>query len=106
MPKSNILYSPEAIRDLDEIWSYISDELQNPDSATDTVGGIMDMVDNLNRFPQMGSPLSPVIHIECTFRFLICGNYIAFYHIDGDIVYVDRVLYGKRDYIHILFEKE
>jgi len=80
--------------------------LQNPESASNTVDGIMDTVDKLNDFPEMGPPLSSITDIESAFRFLVCGNYIAFYHLNGEIVSIDRVLYGKRDYIRVLFEEE
>ncbi len=80
--------------------------MQNPESASNTVDGIMDTVDKLNDFPEMGPPLSSITDIESAFRFLVCGNYIAFYHLNGEIVSIDRVLYGKRDYIRVLFEEE
>ena len=106
MARNKVRYSPEAVNDLDEIWAYISDELQNPESALKTVNGVMDTVDRLNDFPEMGPPLSSVTNIESMFRFLVCGSYIAFYHLDGNAVSIDRILYGKRDYIRILFEEE
>jgi prevent-host-death family protein len=37
------------------------------------------------------------------YRFLVCGSYLAFYHTLAKKVYIDRILYGKRDYIKILF---
>ena len=80
--------------------------MQNPESASNTVDGIMDTVDKLNDFPEMGPPLSSITDIESAFRFLVCGNYIAFYHLNGEIVSIDRVLYGKRDYIRVLVEEE
>ena len=36
------------------------------------------------------------------YRYLLSGNYMSFYHIQGDSVIVDRVLYGRRDYLQIL----
>ncbi|MDQ7093596.1 type II toxin-antitoxin system RelE/ParE family toxin [Desulfosporosinus sp. PR] len=30
---NKLRYSPEALKDLDEIWAYIYAELQNPDAA-------------------------------------------------------------------------
>ena len=106
MIKSKVRYSPEAVNDLDEIWAYIADELQNVDGAVNTVDGIMDAVDKLNDFPEMGPLLSSITNTESVFRFLVCGSYNAFYHLDGNVVSVDRVLYGKRDYMQVLFEIE
>ena len=108
MPKqrSKVRYSPEATRDLDEIWLYIAEELLNPDSAQTTVNDIMSSIEKLGDFPQMGPMLSSITNIDSAYRFLLCGSYIAFYHSDESTVNIDRVLYGKRDYIRILFEKE
>jgi plasmid stabilization system protein ParE len=51
----------------------------------------------------LGTKLSSLIDIATDYRFLVCGNYIAFYRIDGNDVYVIRILYGRRDYVKILF---
>ena len=40
------------------------------------------------------------------YRRLVCGNYLAIYHIDCDAVHIDRVLYGRRDYLALLFGDE
>ena len=37
------------------------------------------------------------------FRYLVCGNYTAFYRAEPDAVYVVRILYGRRDFMRILF---
>lgn len=91
MPKNSVRYAPEALSDLDGIWEYISTELQNPASASDTVESIMNTVDKLDDFPEMGAPLSSITGIESVFRFLVCGSYIAFYHADGKNVSIDRI---------------
>ena len=40
---------------------------------------------------------------EDDYRFLVTGSYITLYRVSGDDVYVDRVLYGRRDYLSLLF---
>lgn len=42
--------------------------------------------------------------IESDYRFLVSGNYLIFYRAYGAEVYIDRVLYGRRDYLRILFD--
>jgi len=101
--KNNIHYSPEALNDLDEIWEYIFSELCNPQAAENTINNIMDAVDRLEDFSEISAPLSSVTDIESDYRFLISGNYMAFYRVIGREVYIDRVLYGRRDYLRILF---
>jgi len=98
-----IVYTPKALHDLDDIWDYISLELDNPDAAAKIVTGIMDQIDALAFFPEMGTALSPLMEDENHYRFLICGQYMAFYRVDGGIICIDRVLYGKRDYLNMLF---
>ena len=44
-------------------------------------------------------------HESVKYRFLVCGNYIAYYREDETAVYVVRILYGGRDYVKILFGK-
>ena len=38
-------------------------------------------------------------------RFLVCENYLIFYHTGKSVVTVDRVLYGRRDYLSVLFDR-
>ncbi len=98
-------YSVGALNDLDEIWEYIHNELQSPVAAQNIVTGIMDSLDKLRDFPAMGSPLSSVIGLESDYRYFVCGKYIAFYRLDGTGVFIDRILYSRRDYLRILFDK-
>lgn len=50
----------------------------------------------------MGTPLSSVVNMKNDYRFVIFGNYVAFYrHVDG-IIYVDRILYARRNYLRML----
>jgi plasmid stabilization system protein ParE len=100
---SKLYYSPAALRDLDDIWDYICEELGNPTAAVSTVNRIQDNIGKLRDFPEMGSPLSSIVLIETDYRFLVCGNYLSFYRIRGEGVYIDRILYGRRDYLRILF---
>lgn len=101
--KHKILYSKESRRDLDEIWDYIASELQNPIAAERIVNSIMDAVDQLADFAEAGAPLTSVTKVESDYRFLVIGNYLAFYRVYENEVYVDRILYGRRDYLRILF---
>lgn len=96
--------SPEAEGDLIEIKEYISVELGNPIAAINTVRKITQAVRRLAGFPYMGALLSSVVDVQSDYRFLVCGNYLAFYRCDSEAVYVVRVLYGRRDYLKILFD--
>ena len=95
--------SPEAQADLEEIKVYIAEELENPKAALATVGRITKALRILRKHAFAGAPLSSVADVESDYRFLVSGNYLAFYRAYGNTVYVDRILYGRRDYLRILF---
>lgn len=103
MGKNKIHYTAESRRDLDGIWDYIAFDLQNITAAKRTVNRIMDDVDRLESHAEMGAPLSSIADVESDYRFLVTGSYLTFYRVQGSDIYVDRVLYGRRDYLHILF---
>ncbi len=100
---TEIKFSPEAIRDLQKIKKYIAEELCNEQAATGTIAKITKKIRMLADFPESGAPLSSVIDIETDYRFFVCGNYTAFYRLENGIVYVIRILYGRRNFVQILF---
>ncbi len=93
----------ESRRDLNEIWAYIASELQNISAAEWVVIGILDAVQQLEDFAELGAPLSSIAGVEGGFQFLVMGNFLTFYRIENGKVYIDRILYGRRDYLQILF---
>ncbi len=102
---ADIKFSPDAINDLQQIKAYITNELCNEQAAVSTVAKIMEHINRLRTFPDSGAPLSSIIDLGTNYRFLVCGNYTAFYRTENNAVLIVRVLYGRRDFMRILFEK-
>lgn len=102
--KYKLLYSPEALDDLDEIWDYILSELGNAIAAENTVARIMNDIELLCDFPESGTPLQAISRFPTAYRSIVSGNYRVFYSIKKETVYIVRILYGRRDYLRILFE--
>ncbi|ULQ60416.1 type II toxin-antitoxin system RelE/ParE family toxin [Brucepastera parasyntrophica] len=100
---NRVYISPAAKSDLEEIKQYISDELYNPQAALRIISDITRRIRLLQEFPETGAPLSSIVEIETPYRFLVCGKYLTFYRFEKDTVFVDRILYGRRDYLKILF---
>jgi plasmid stabilization system protein ParE len=98
-----IKYSPAAAVDLDGIYDHIASNLNSPVAALNTVNKIQTAIDRLVDFPLLGTSLSTIVETETNYRFLVSGNYLAFYRPVGDTVFIDRILYGRRDYLSILF---
>ena len=95
--------SPLANEDLLSIKEYIEKELDNPIAAMNTLAQITKGLKLLIDFPLSGSSLSSVMEFEPDYRFMVSDNYGSFYRYIGDTVFVDRVLYARRDYMKILF---
>ena len=93
-----------ALADLDDIWSYIADELKSPRAAERTVGTITHTVSRLADFPDSGTPLSAAYSLATNYRYVVAGKYLVFYRHES-AVYIDRILYSGRDYIKILFDE-
>ena len=99
---TKVIVSAAAKADLQDTRRYISSVLSNPSASKQMLKRITTQLHTLEQFPESGTPIlipgSPV-----AYRYLVCGSYMAFYHIRNEEVIVDRVLYGRRDYLSILF---
>ena len=102
---AKINFTPDALEDMKEIKAYIIEELCSEESAIRTVGNITKRIRRLSDFLESGAPLSSIINLEVPYRFLVCGNYTAFYKVEADEVHIIRVLYGRRNFMQILFGK-
>lgn len=102
---AKLVFTPLARQDLVETGDYIANQLRNRTAARKLIRNIHAAVRVLEDFPCSGTPLdAPGVHI--LYRYLICGHYMIFYHISGETVWIDRILYGRRDYLSILFGNE
>lgn len=95
--------SEEAQNGLAEIKLYIAKELEKPVAALATVNKITKKIRILENHTCAGAPLSSITDIESNYRFLVSGNYLIFYRVCGKDIYIDRILYARRDYLRILF---
>ena len=100
---NNLYLSPEAQDDLSEIKAYLAEDLENPQAALSTVTKITKTIRMLQEHALIGVPLSAIADVNSDYRYLISGSYMIFYRVTGKDVFIDRVLYGRRDYLRILF---
>ncbi len=99
----SIVFSPESIKDLEETKEYIAEELCNEQAASKTVREILNNIHILSEFPESAPPLTSIVDFDTNYRFLICGNYVAFYRLEENEVRIVRILYGRRNFMQILF---
>lgn len=96
--KNKIVMTLPARNDLEQIFSYIAEELESPQAAEKTIDRIIDTTAKLEDFGEMGMPIRGMGGHFTAYRYLISGSYMIFYRkINNDIIIL-RVLYGKRDY--------
>ena len=101
---AKIRLSPTALLDLQQIKEYIEKTLSNPIAANNTIKRIIKDYSLLEQSPFMGVSLSTKVSFPTDYRFLISGKYIIFYKIDEEFVSIYRILYGKRDYLKVIFK--
>ncbi|MEW6183780.1 MAG: type II toxin-antitoxin system RelE/ParE family toxin [Bacillota bacterium] len=102
--KYKIKYAPAAVDDMDEIFSYISqDNIANAEMMLEKING---GITKLTEFPNMGSLLSDEEYtiIQRGYRFIIVQPYLVFYRIKDNTVIIHRILHGRRDYLRELFD--
>lgn len=90
MPR--LLQTPQARRDLLEIWVYVAEN--SVEAADRLIETINEQCDTLAQFPQMGrrrQELSPGL------QSFVVGSYVVFYRALDDGIDVVRVLHGARD---------
>ena len=96
-------YSRHAAEDLERIEEYIINELKSSQAAKKTILMLLRECGRLKDFPLLGLSLQERIGRETDYRFLIVRQYVAFYNIVDDTVWVRRIFNARRDYIKHLF---
>lgn len=99
-----VFMTKSANDDLRAILSYIRDELKEPATALKLVEKIKDSIMSLATFPFRHNLVADEQLAAQGFRKIIIDNYIVFYIISEtkQTVTVVRILYGKRDRLHLL----
>ncbi len=101
--RNEIKYTPVAVDDMDEIFSFIS--------VDDVLAAAM-MLERLDRqismlaeFPDLGAVLSDEDYplVQRGYRFVVVQPYLVFYRVVDQVVVIHRILHGRRDYLRELF---
>lgn len=96
--------TPKTNEDLEEIYSYIANELFNEDAAENLIKKIELSIMRLKEFPFSCSFVADEILKNKGYRKLIIENYIAFYIVnesDKQVVII-RILYDRQKYQDII----
>ena len=89
----------QALADMEEIYAYIADKLQAPDTAIRQYNRIAAEVESLRIFPERYKLFDSDPEREMGLRQLVAGNYSAIYVVADDVVTVLRVLYSSSNIV-------
>ena len=92
--------SPEAERDLDEIWIYVARQSGSIELADRVVDSITDRFYLLSQHPHLGRRRD--IDLLPGLRSFLAGNYVIVYRIENGDTVILHVVRGSRDVIELL----
>ena len=97
--KYRINYSPDALDDLKDIYSYIAFHLLQKDTAGKLIAKIRKEIKTLNRMPERYVLVDREPWHSTGVHTLLVGNYIAYYRVDNELntVLIGRILFAGRD---------
>lgn len=96
-----INYSKLFIDDFSEALIYIKETLKNEDASNDLKINTYKEIQKLKQFPNTGIRLYKD-SIETKYRHIKVGNYYVFYYVKDLMIFIDRFIYSKREYIKLL----
>lgn len=99
--KYKVQYSRTAILDLDRVLGEIYAASKSFDITEKYIGDLMDRVETKSDFPKSGSTL----YYQGSFTgyyYVVFKPYLIFYRLEDNVIFIDRILYGRSDYMRQL----
>ena len=84
--------SDAAVADVDGLWTYVAQDSER--AADQLVDRLDEAFQSLLAFPRMGLPRAD---LAPNLRALRVVNLIVFYHVEGDVLSVKRILHARMD---------
>lgn len=103
----NVVYSPEALSDLKDIYAYIAQKLMAPDTALNQVNRIRKEIRSLDFMPSRYALVDWEPWKSMGMRKVPVDNFVVFYTVDSNsmTVVIIRIVYGGRDIESIAAKK-
>ena len=97
MKQYKVQITDKALVDLEEIYTYIAEQLQAPANAMGQYNRISEIIEGLNVFPERVKIMESEPEHTIGLRQLPIDNFFVFYVIEDNRVIVTRVLYSASD---------
>jgi plasmid stabilization system protein ParE len=101
----SVQITDKALEDMEEIYTYIAEQLQAPENAMGQYNRIAEAIQKLNVFPERVRIMESEPEHTMALRQFPIDNFSAFYVIEDDKVIVMRVLYSASDISMRLLER-
>ena len=94
-----IVFSKKTELQIEEIYQYVLSKSNDEDTAKRFVNELNDKTEILKTQTFVGRQLEIIDNIVTQYRFLVYKDYLIFYRVDENKVYIDRILNSKMDYV-------
>ena len=94
-----IVFSKKSELQIEEIYQYVLSKSNDEDTAKRFVNELIDKTEILKTQAFVGRQLEIIDNIVTQYRFLVYKDYLIFYRVDENKVYIDRILNSKMDYV-------
>lgn len=105
MKQYTVQITDKALADMEEIYTYIAEQLLAPENAIGQYNRIAEAIQNLNVFPERVRIMESEPEHAMGLRQLPIDNFSVFYVIEDNRVVVTRVLYSASDISRKLLER-
>ena len=100
-----IVYSTDALIDLDEAWDFTVETSGDPDLAFQQVDALLEAVEGTRSFPLAGSRLDVVVGTPTDSRYVVAGRLLAVDSIEEHFIRVDRIFDTRQDWVSVLVRR-
>ena len=94
-----IVFSKKSELQIEEIYQYVLSKSNDEDTAKRFVNELIDKTEILKTQAFVGRQIEIIDNIVTQYRFLVYKDYLIFYRVDENKVYIDRILNSKMDYV-------
>ena len=104
MATHKILYTQAALDDLDAIFDYVA--IEDVAAARKLLSRCEQKIERLAEEPYSGAAIAmdgPEL-IAPGYRYVFVSPYLICYRVDGRAVHIGRILHGRKDWVHLLFQ--
>lgn len=102
MRSYSVILPRRARQDIKDIYEYICYELEAPEAAESTLNALESSINSLESMPTRYPYVNDMVLAANGYRMVPVKNYLVFYTIQGEQVYVARILYVKRNWKAII----